>query len=106
MIELPSQLVHCKMSVELFGKSYYRIHRAIDSGYFFKGSQHRNYYPHNDLWAIAIAHNFYPGDPKAVSAACFHFELDELCSVNPVFHAQLKKWAKSKVKKRKSKKKL
>ena len=102
---MPSQLVHCKVSRELFGKSFYRIHKAVDSGYFFKGAQHRNFYPHNYAWAIVISKNFYPNDPKALVAANFHFQLDEMCSQNPKLHEQLKRWAKSKVKKRMHRKK-
>jgi len=102
---MPSHLIHCKLSRELFGKSYYMLHRAIDSGYIFKGGKHRNYFLHDSFSAMIIAQNLYPNDEKAVAAAQFHLELDELCSSNPVLHDYLEKWAKLKVKKKRKSKK-
>jgi hypothetical protein len=48
-----------------------------------------------------IAKNFYPRDQKAIAAALFHIRLDEMCSIDPLLHAWLKKGDKSKIKKRK-----
>ena len=102
---MPNHHIHCKVSQELFGKSYHTLHRAIDSGYFLKRGQHRNFFPHDSFSAVIIAKNLYPQDEKAVSAAIFHLELDTMCSLNPVLHDYLKRWAKSKVKKRRKSKK-
>jgi len=96
---MPSFTVHCKVSISLFGKSYYKIHRAIDSAYWIVGRMHRKYY-HDNLSAMGIARQFYPGDPKALEAAKFHLVLDEMCSENPALRKYLESWARRRVKKR------
>jgi hypothetical protein len=102
---LPSYLVHCKVSKALFGKSYWRIHKAIDSAYPIWGRYHRRYF-HDNVSAMGFAQSLYPGDEKALQAAKFHLQLDELCSENPAFRKWLESWAKKKVKKRRSGKKV
>jgi hypothetical protein len=104
-LKMPNHLIHCKLSSEFFGKSYYRLHMAIDSGYPFKRGKHRNFFPHDSFSAMIIAKDFYPHDEKAVLAAQFHLELDQLCSSNPALHDYLKQWAKLKVKRRRKRKK-
>ena len=96
---MPSYLVHCKISIELFRKSYYKLHKAIDSAFFVVGRRHRDYF-HDDISVIAIARREYPGDEKAVAAAKYHVELDWMCTADPVFRSQLEMWAKTKVHKR------
>ena len=101
---MPSQLVHCKVSIELFGRSYYKVHKAIDAAYSFLGRGHRRLY--HDNYAVAtFARNFYPGDTEALYAAKFHLQLDEMCSENPAFRKSLERWARKRVKKRKTIKK-
>jgi hypothetical protein len=102
---MPSYLVHRKVSAEIFGKSYYRIHRAIDSAYIVLGRQHRRYY-HDNFSAIGFARYFYPGDERALQAAKFHLQLDEMCSADPAFRKWLESWARKQVKKRRSSKKV
>ena len=49
---------------------------------------------------MGFARSLYPGDEKALQAAKFHLQLDEMCSENPEFRKYLESWAKKKVKKR------
>jgi hypothetical protein len=55
---------------------------------------------------MGFAQSLYPGDEKALQAAKFHLQLDELCSENPAFRKWLESWAKKKVKKRRLGKKV
>jgi hypothetical protein len=102
---MPSHTVHCKVSVKLFGKSYYKVHLAIDSAYWIFGRMHRKYY-HDNFSAMVFAKHFYPGDARAVQAAKFHLQLDEMCSENQTFRKWLESWAKKRVKKRSPNKKV
>jgi len=102
---MPSHTVHCKVSLKLFGKSYYKIHLAIDSAYWIFGRMHRKYY-HDNLSAMVFARHFYPGDARALQAAKFHLQLDQMCSENSVFRKGLESWAKKRVKKRSRSKKV
>jgi hypothetical protein len=100
---MPSHLAHCKISIELFGKSYYKVHKAIDSAVFVVGYGHRKYF-HDDFSLLAIANQYYPGDDLAFAAAKFHVELDWMCTQNPNLKIQIEKWAKKQVSKRRKSK--
>ena len=102
---MPSFNAHCKVSKELFGKSYWRIHKWIDSAYPILGRSHRRYF-HDDMSAMGFALSLYPGDPGAVEAARFHLVLDEMCSADPAFKKYIEAWAKKRVKRRNPKKKV
>jgi hypothetical protein len=102
---MPSQNAHCKVSIALFGKSYWRIHKWIDCAFPILGRQHRRYF-HYNLSAMGFAKSLYPGDEKALQAAKFHLQLNELCSENPVFRKWLESWARRRVKKRRLSKKV
>lgn len=89
MVELPGHRVHRYLDRELFGKSYYRIHREMDRPYLFLGKTHRVLF-HDPCSALAIAQRWYPGDDNAKLAALFHIYIDNTCSENPSLKAQLK----------------
>jgi hypothetical protein len=55
---------------------------------------------------MRFAKSLYPGDERALQAAKFHLQLDELCSENPAFKKWLESWARRKVKKRSPNKKV
>jgi len=100
---MPSYLVHCKVSKVLFGKSYWRVHKWIDSAYPILGRAHRKFY-HDYSSAVGFARSLYPGDERAVQAAVFHIQLDSVCSENQTFKKFIEAWARKRVKKRKSEK--
>ena len=77
----------------------------IDSPYKVLGRGHRKYY-HDYSSVVGFARSLYPGDERAVQAAVFHIQLDEMCSEDPAFKKYIETWAKRRVKKRKSKKKI
>jgi hypothetical protein len=87
-----------------FQKSYWRIHKMIDSAYFVVGRWHRKYY-HNNVNALSIANNMYPGDPVALEAAVLHLWLDIWCSSNPHIKKMLEDAAKKYYKEMKRSKK-
>ena len=60
---------------------------------------------HDPVSAIAIADQFYPGDPNARSAAILHLQLDDCCTLNPTFRKQLEFFAQWNAMKRKRAKK-
>lgn len=102
---MPSFTAHCKTSKALFGKSYWTLHKVIDSPYKILGRHHRKYY-HDYTSAVGFARSLYPGDEVALQAAVFHLQLDEMCSEDPVFKKFIEGWARKRVKKRKSKKNI
>jgi len=78
---------------------------VIDSPYKVLGRGHRKYY-HDYSSVVGFARSLYPGDERAVQAVVFHIQLDEMCSEDPAFKKFIESWAKRRVKKRKSKKKI
>jgi hypothetical protein len=54
---------------------------------------------------VGFARSLYPGDERAVQAAVFHIQLDEMCSENSAFKKFIETWARRRVKKRRSEKK-
>ena len=83
---MPSHQVHCFYDRVLFGKSYIKVHRAIDAPYVVFKRGHRKYL-HDGFSALVLAEHCYPGDKRAVGAALFHKVLDDYCTANP-FYAQ------------------
>jgi hypothetical protein len=101
---LPSHTVHTYLDREFFGKSYWKIHKLMDSAWWFCRRGHRRYW-HDWVSAQIIASNAYPGDENAVWAAWLHIQTDEICSANPAFKRILEMWAKEEAEKRRRRKK-
>ncbi len=76
----------------------------MDAPYLILKKNHRQYF-HDSFSAVAIARRLCPNDEKAVWAALYHIELDNMCSANPIFKQQLEFFAEGQSKKRKGKKK-
>ena len=91
---LPSLRVHNYVNRLLFGKTYYKINKDMDSAFVFFGRRHRILF-HDSVWANMIASAHYPGDNKALLAAEYHIRLDEYCSRNPQFKKNLEKLART-----------
>jgi hypothetical protein len=89
---MPGHRVHCYVDRLLFGKSYWRLHRALDKPVIFLGKRHRVLF-HDGFSSAVIAQRLYPGDPRAVEAALVHVQLDNFCSSNPDFAKTLKLFA-------------
>jgi hypothetical protein len=85
---MPSNKVHRYMDRVLFGKSYWKIHDAIDKPWLFLGPRHRVLF-HDSVSVLAIAEYYYPGDKNAEAAALYHVKLDFMCSSDPALKAQL-----------------
>ena len=68
------------------------------------GKGHRKLF-HDVHWARFIAQMEYPADPYAEKSALLHLEFDFWCSEDKEFKDLLEKWAKDKIKERKSWKK-
>jgi hypothetical protein len=109
---MPSHKVHCYWDRINFGKSYRKIHEALDKPVWVLGRRHRIIF-HDGWSASEVAKKVCPGDPVAVEVAAAHVLLDETCSNNFVLKKQLEFLAdldakgrkRSGKKKRKSKKK-
>jgi hypothetical protein len=84
-----------------FGKSYWKIHKGIDSAYPYLRGQHRIYW-HDPVSALAIAFDAYHSDPNAQSTALLHLETDTQCSANPLYKAQLEFLAENAKRRRRS----
>jgi hypothetical protein len=89
---LPSHKVHCYVDRQIYGKSYWKIHVTMDEPVFILGWKHRVLF-HDWISAWAIAEECYPGDSNAVLAALNHIYIDESCSADPVFKADLERLA-------------
>jgi hypothetical protein len=89
---LPGHVVHFYADRVFFNKTYYKIHRNIDFPVHWLHWRHRKLY-HDLVSAIFFAKNCYPGDDNAVMSAWLHIELDDLCSRNPAWKAQLEYFA-------------
>ena len=101
---MPSHRVHCYVDRQLFGKSYWRIHRRIDAPYLVLGRRHRVLF-HDFASVVVISSESYPNDLNAFFAGLNHLYVDEACSRDPVFKAQLEFLAKRDVRERKRLKK-
>ena len=102
---LPSHRVHTYMDWQLFGRSFWRIHRLIDKPYLVFGRKHRMFF-HTIPEAVMIARRYFPGDFQAEEAAAFHVHLDNTCSEDMFYKRRLEILADSFYRaKRKSQKK-
>lgn len=89
MVKVPSHKFHVFMDRQLFGRSFRRLHKALDKPYAVFGRKHRIFF--HDYWsAIEVAKRICPGDPTAIQAATIHVYLDEQCSTDRNFHKFLK----------------
>jgi hypothetical protein len=87
---LPGWRIHEYIDWALFGRTYPKVHRAIDEPYKYFGRSHRILF-HDCASAYLIAEEFYPGDPDAKSSGYSHIYLDEICSENPWYKRHLEK---------------
>jgi hypothetical protein len=97
---MPSHKLHCFVDRMCFGRSFLKLHRALDKPYWVLGRKHRVVF-HDGWSATEVAKRVCPGDPVALEAAVLHVQLDELCSNNRVFHDDLKRWAELNAQERK-----
>jgi hypothetical protein len=89
---MPSHKLHCYMDRMCFGRTFRKLHRALDRPYCVLGRKHRIVF-HDGWSATEVAKKLYPSDPVAQEAAVLHIQLDEMCSKDKFFHDELKKWA-------------
>lgn len=85
---MPGWRVHVYLDRMFFGKSYWKIHRKMDSAVVVLGRKHRILY-HDAAAAAAIAQDCYPGDADAIEAAYLHILTDELCTADPGYKKSL-----------------
>ena len=85
---MPSHKLHVYVDKVLFGKSYRKLHEALDRPYWVLGRKHRIVF-HDGWSASEVAKKVCPGDPVALEAAAAHVLLDELCSNDREFKMQL-----------------
>lgn len=81
---MPSQRVHRYLDLMFFGKSYWKIHKALDGPSKALGRRHRRLY-HDPTSAYFVAVQLYPGDPVAVRSAEYHIIIDNICTRDPEF---------------------
>ena len=89
---MPSHKVHCLFDRVMFGKSYRRLHEAIDKPVAVLGRKHRIFF-HDGFSAVEIARKVFPYDPVAEEAAAVHIWLDNECTQNPYYKKQLEQLA-------------
>lgn len=82
------------MDWQLFGRSYWRLHRAIDKPYLVFGRRHRIFF-HDFPSAVGVARILFPGNYQAEEAAMFHVHLDNMCSQDRFFKRKLEILANS-----------
>ena len=85
---MPSHRVHTYMDRQLFGMSYWRLHRAIDKPYLVFGRRHRIFF-HDFPSAVSVARHYFPGNLQAEEAAVLHVHLDNMCSQDRFFKRRL-----------------
>jgi len=91
---MPSHKIHTYMDWQLFGRSYWRLHRAIDKPYLVFGRRHRIFF-HDFPSAVGVARILFPGNYQAEEAAMFHVHLDNMCSQDRFFKRKLEILANS-----------
>jgi len=101
VIALPKHEGHNFIDRVCLGRSFPRLHRALDKPVFFLGKYHRELF-HDLTTAYFIAHQTYPNDPRAVESARLHIYYDEFCSRDPEYRRYLEKMAKSDKQRRKA----
>ena len=86
---MPSHKVHRFMDQACFGKSYWKLHKALDKPYPILKGKHRIVF--HDPWSASeVAKRIYPNDPVAVESAMLHIWLDYSCTNDRAYHACLK----------------
>jgi hypothetical protein len=90
---MPSLKIHCFWDRQLFGRSFWRLHKALDKPYLVLGLKHRIIF-HDGWSATEVAKKIYPNDPVACEAAVAHVLLDEQCSHDKRFHEFMKEMYK------------
>jgi hypothetical protein len=98
---MPSHRVHCYVDRMYFGKSYSKIHKAMDAPSLFFGRKHRIFY-HDAVSAISIARYYYPNDPNAITSALLHIDVDNLCSQDITYWRYLEFMAQRESQRRKA----
>lgn len=101
---MPNLLVHEFIDETFFGRSFKKLHRAIDKPVFYLGRRHRVLF-HDPVSASLIAQKLYPNDKDAILAAHYHILFDEECSKDPEYKKNLENMAKLWKKRKKRKKK-
>lgn len=97
---MPSHKVHVFVDRQLFGRSFRKLHKALDKPYLVFGRKHRVFF--HDYWsAIEVAKRVCPDDSTAIEAAAMHVYLDEQCSNDKRYHEQLRWLADEDVRHRK-----
>ena len=91
---MPSHRIHTYMDWQVFGRSYWRLHRAIDKPYLVFGRNHRIFF-HDFPSAISVARNYFPGDTQAEHAAVLHVHIDNMCSQDRFYKGRLEILANS-----------
>jgi len=81
---LPSLVAHCHIDFCYFGRSFPKVHKAMDKPVLILGYGHRVLY-HNIYDATEIAKREYPNDPDAIKSAILHIEYDRICSNDQEF---------------------
>lgn len=76
------------MDWQLFGRSYWRLHRLIDKPYLVFGRRHRIFF-HDFPSAVSVARHYFPGNFQAEQAAVLHVHLDNMCSNDPIYKKKL-----------------
>ena len=76
----------------MFGRSFRKLHKAIDKPYLIFGRKHRQFF-HSYGDTVEVAKIVCPGDPVAQEAAILHVYVDNLCSDDPRLHERLKRLA-------------
>lgn len=102
---MPKHIVHNAIDRYYFGRSYPKLHKALDRPVKFLGKRHRILF-HDATWAIYIARKIYPGDINAEKSACLHLEIDKMCSENKEFKKFLEEWVQRTARKNKQIKNL
>lgn len=102
---MPDHQVHCFVDRKMFGKSYRKLHQAIDKPYVILKQRHRVMF-HDPFSCLTLARHLYPYDPTAEEAALLHVELDNMCSRDPFVHKQLILLARQDSRNRKRSRKL
>ena len=93
MKNLPGLEVHCHIDRIYLGRTFPKLHRALDRSVKVLGKRHRVLY-HDYASAIVIAKKEYPGDRDAERAAILHIQYDEICSKDPAYRKLLEIKAK------------
>jgi hypothetical protein len=85
---MPGHRVHAYVDRTFFGRVYWMVHRDMDWPVYFMKKNHRVYFHEmNSVYAIAQKH--YPGDSNAVQSGWLHIQIDEACTNDPIYRAQL-----------------